>query len=417
MINEFDHDFDQRQAEAEESTRNLVRPAIAGPMRGEFRADLARQLRAIAPRPATPGAPLRPSWSWLGFSPARVGLGLALVASLIVTGSIAYPRLTANADASAVVSQVQNATEAVPAGQVRHVVTTYTGYPKPTRTGTLEQWFGTVDGRDVTRQVGPAGDVTVVDASDTLWIALPGGEHVIKMLHVSGRFPMPTPNRVALYGVGAKLALNGAQSRVTGHTSVNGRPATEIEFVQPMPTHVDGPTAVAAPGMAAGGGPTAVPAPDKSADEPTGRKHPVTLIVDDGGPAVPFSGALAGGSVVTDMVVDDESHQILRGTEVTRDNAGTTLDTMGWKVTTDELVSAAQVPPMTERPNAGSAVLAWALILAGLGLLAANLGAALLPWLAPILLMVLGVLSLRVPEEWALWRASRAARRAGWRGR
>src|SRR5262249_2610019 len=165
--------------------------------------------------------------------------------------------------------------------------------------GSLEQWFGTVDGRDVTRQIGPAGDVTVVDASDTLWIAFPGGDHVIKMLHVSGRFPMPTPNRVALHGVGAKFALNAAQARVTGHTSVNGRPATEIEFVQRMPTHVDGPTVVPAPGKAVGGGPTAVAAPEKAAGEPAGRQHPVTLIVDDGGPAVPFSGALAGGSVVT----------------------------------------------------------------------------------------------------------------------
>src|SRR5262249_14145409 len=151
-----------------------------------------------------------------------------------------------------------------------------------TRSGTLEQWFGAVDGRDVTRQIGPSGDVTVVDASDTLWIALPGGEHVIKMLHVSGRFPMPTPNRLALYGVGAQLALNGAQPRVTGHITVTGRPAPEIEFVQRMPTHFDGPTAVPAPGKSAA---TAVAAPEKAAGEPAGRLHPVTLIVDDGGPA------------------------------------------------------------------------------------------------------------------------------------
>jgi hypothetical protein len=341
MIDRLDRDFDRRLAEAEESARSLVHAAaIAEPMRGEFRDDLARQLRAIAPRPAAPPARLRLGWGWLGFSPTRAGVALALAASLVVAGSIAYPRLTANADASALVNQVQNAAEVVPVGQVRHVVTTFTGYPTPKGSGTLEQWFGNLGGRDVTRQVGPAGDVSVVDPSDTLWIALPGGNTVIKMLHVSGRFPMPTPNRVALNGVRA----NFAQPRVTGHTSVNGRPATELEFVRRLPTHVDGPTVVAAPGKAAGelAARGAPPAPSGAASSEGG--HGVLLLADDSAPPVPFSAALEGGSIVTDLVVDDQSHQILQGTEVTRDKAGRVVGTMSWRITTDELLDAAQAP-------------------------------------------------------------------------
>jgi hypothetical protein len=328
MSNRSDHELDRQLAEFEERVRPLVQAASpAKPMRAEFRADLARELRATTPRPVVSGAGPRLRWGWPRFSPARVGGVLSLVASLIVAGSIAYPQMAANADASALVSQVQDATEAVPVGQVRHVVTTFTGYPEANGSGTLDQWFGSVGGRDVTRQIGPGGDVTVVDPSDTLWIELPGGNHVIEMLHVSGRFPMPTPNRVALNGVGAR----SAQPRVTGHTSVHGRPATELEFVQRLPTHVDRPTAVFRPGTAGG--------------QRAGRKHPVTLIVDDGGPAVLFVEMLAGGSVVTDVVVDDASHQILRGAEVTKDKAGTAVNTLRWEVTTDELVSAAQVPP------------------------------------------------------------------------
>ena len=90
------------------------------------------------------------------------------------------------------VNDMQNAVELAPAGQVRHLVTTYTTSPavQGSSTHRLEQWFGTVDGRPVSRQTGLLGETTVLDASGTGWQSFARSNQVIKLPNASAsNFP------------------------------------------------------------------------------------------------------------------------------------------------------------------------------------------------------------------------------------
>ena len=225
--------------------------------------------------------------------------------------------------------QILNAADVIPAGSVRHIVTTYTMSPalRGNAAPTLDQWFGNVQGRLTTRQTGLMGETVVLDASGIRWTAFPGTNEVLKLSGGPGDFPMLTPNRVALDSIGA----GGSQPRVTGHTTVNGRAATILELVRSWPALSDQPPG-AQPGAGVAVGAVAS-APGKE-----------VFAFSRGSGSMVVAMSPQGGTVVSELVVDDQTHQILRGHAVSKDPAGNVVGTTDWAIVTDALVDASLAP-------------------------------------------------------------------------
>jgi hypothetical protein len=254
----------------------------------------------------------------------------------LVTIMTLAQKLTPEVDARALVNDMQNAIARVPAGQVRHLVTTYTTSPavQGRTTHRLEQWFGTVDGRPVSRQTGLLGETTVLDASGTGWQAFARSNQVMKLPSATAStFPALNPNRMTLDAVGAA----GAQSRVIGRTTLAGRPASRLELVSALPDEL---------GASEGAGvPAQVP----------GDVSDVVYFSSSAGLVAAPAG---GGSLVSELVVDDQTREIVQGHVVSKDTAGRVFGTTDWRVTTDELVPASSVSSdlFTFVPPAGAAV-------------------------------------------------------------
>jgi len=239
-------------------------------------------------------------------------------------------------DAGALLNQVQNAGDVVPPGRVRHVVTTYSVSPEvgPHRAATLGQWVGNAGGRLVTRQTGWLGETTVVDAAGVRWVQFQGGNEVVKVPGGAGVPPIQTPNRAALSGIGG-----GSQPHVVGRTTVNGRAATIMELtrtVAPLPPAPDRPAG--SPGLGIAIQPTG--ATDSNEAPP---RDVFGFFAEESGAVVRI--APSGGTVVSQLVVDDETHQIVQGRAVSRDQDNREVGTTDWRVTTDELLDAARVQP------------------------------------------------------------------------
>ena len=300
------------------------------PMRATFPAELRGRLAVTMQE-----QPPRLGWrERLDFSvwPARAGLAVGLAALVALAVPAIYPWFTPGVDAHELMNQVQNAGEIVPTGRVRHVVTTYAmtpGLPGGRNSATLEQWFGNANGRLVTRQTGLLGENQLVDAAGTAWHWFPAANEVLKTVGGGEGLPAQTPNRAVIEGIGGR----DAQPRVVGHTTVNGRPATTLELTRTLPSME---TEIARDargrGIVATGTPGVVGmAPDVIAF--TKDTSGMMLVVPP-----------SGGTIVSQLVVDDESRQIMRGHAVSRDQAGTVVGTTDWQISMDELLDAARVP-------------------------------------------------------------------------
>jgi hypothetical protein len=109
---------------------------------------------------------------------------------------------------------------------------------------------------------------------------------------------------------------------VIGHTTVDGRPATRIELVSELPRELG----------------TGGPATTRAA-APGDTSDVVFFSSSSGLVAAPPS----GGSLVSELVVDDQTHEIVQGRVVSKDSSGHVFGTTDWRVTIDELVPASSV--------------------------------------------------------------------------
>jgi hypothetical protein len=299
-------------------------------MRATFPAELRGRLAV-----AMQEEPRRLGWRErldFGVWPARAGLAVGLAALVALAVPAIYPWFTPGVDAHELMNQVQNAGEIVPAGRVRHEATTYSmtpGFPGGRNSATVEQWFGNANGRLVARSTGLLGDSKLVDAAGTAWHWFPSSHEVLKTVGGGDNLPAQTPNRAVIDGIGGP----GAQPRVVGQTTVNGRSATTLELTRTFPSMANEIARDArGRGIVASGTPGVVGmAPDVFAF--TKDTSGMILVVPP-----------TGGTMVSQLVVDDETRQIMRGHAVSRDQAGTVVGTTDWQVTTDELLDAARVP-------------------------------------------------------------------------
>jgi hypothetical protein len=327
-------DLDRQLADLEAAVGRLVRAAFG---QASPRAGFADELRTSL---AAPGTLRRDGSTWvLRYLPRRP-VWAALAAGLV--GLVIFlplaQKLTPEVDARALVNDMQNAVELVPAGQVRHLVTTYTTSPalQGSTTHRLEQWFATVDGRPVSRQTGLLGETTVLDASGTGWQAFARSSQVVKLPNASAsNFPALNPNRMTLDAIGA----GGARPRVLGRTTVDGRPATRLELLSELP-HELGTSLAPAAGVRA---------------QPPGADGDIIFVSSSAGLVAMPPG---GGSLTSELVVDDRTHEIVQGHVVSKDTAGRVFGTTDWRVTTDELLPAASVASdlFTFVPPAGTTV-------------------------------------------------------------
>jgi len=280
--------------------------------------------------------------------PVRAGLAAAAAIAIVLGVGVLAPRLTPQVDATELMNAVQNASEIVPAGSVRHIITSYTMSPavdgKSSRT--IEQWFGNVEGKLVTHQNGLLGETTVIDSTGTRWTLFPSQKVVMKVAD-GGNLPLMTPNRLAMSGIGA----DGSQPRVTGHTTVNGKPATILELTRTLPSFPLR-TGNSGLGQAPAGIGVRVPGPNPSSDGPA-----VAMFMDAGATvlAIPPGG---GGMSISNLTVDDQTRQILAGHAVSKDASGAIYGTTDWSVTTDEtkMVAQASSDLFAFTPPAGATV-------------------------------------------------------------
>jgi len=314
-------ELDARLAAAEAEIQPMMHALAAqGPAREEFVDDLQRRLALEIVEP-----PSRGWWASLAGrgrrGPVRAAIAASLAVVLFATGGLLYPRFTPAVDARALLEQAQQVPGVTGVGQVRHVVTTYTMSPsfQPGRSQTLDQWFGNVDGRLVARQTGMMGELTVLDTNGTGWIWVAENQEALKLPSGGKGIPLRTPNQVALDGVGAAQS----QARVTGHTTVNGRAATIVELTRTLPAmgFRDMQIQQANPGAA---------------------PQVFAFAENDSGAMVVISPQ--GGTMVSEVVVDDQTHQVVRGHTVSKDPTGAIAGTTDWQVTVDQTTAASQAP-------------------------------------------------------------------------
>lgn len=396
-------DLDRQIAEDEAVIRPLVQDATRShEARESFVATLGCDLRAASarppgrlPRPLELTVALRVASPWQGRVMVAAALAVAL-AGAATLGTL-VPRFTTDVNAAQLLAEVQKASIAVPAGQVQHVVTTYTMNPPidGSSTHTLEQWFGNDNGQQVSHQTDLMGTTSVVDATGTGWVIPPQGNQVLKLPSGTvGKLPLGLPGPAALSDLTAPIA--GAQPRVTGQTTVNGQRATTVEVSLPLPQvgvglpATPGAAATTCPSPAPNGstcavgsgggtvssaGLSACPTPTTSgnacywiARSKSGGAPPA---LDSTPPSVaqalfapqglgtfvtvPPSGI---GSIVADLTVDSETYQILEGHIVSKDQSGNVVGTTDWTVATDELLPLASVPSdlFTFTPPVGATV-------------------------------------------------------------
>ena len=326
--------LDRQLADLEADVGPVVRSAFG---EASLRAGFADELRASLAAPGPPGRNVR---AWL---PRRLPLrpvcavAAAGLAGLITVAALTQ-KLTPEVDARALVNDMQNAIELVPAGQVRHLVTTYTTRPavQGQTTHRLEQWFASVDGRPVSRQTGLLGETTVLDLAGTGWQTFARSNQVLKLPNAAAsNFPALNPNRMTLDAVGA----TAARARVIGHTTVEGRPATRLELVSELPREL-GIDETAQPG---------------ARGQAPGHQADLVFFSSSSGLVAAPPG---GGSLESELVVDDRTREIVQGHVVSKDTADRVFGTTDWRVTTDELVPALSVAAdlFTFTPPAGTVV-------------------------------------------------------------
>ena len=309
---------------------SLLHDELAGASpRPAFAAELEQRIFASATPLAVSRRRFLAQW------PAKVAIA-AGVATVVAGGAgVLLPRLTPEADAKEIVAKAQDASEPVPTGKVRHVTTTYTissSLPQPSKgpslngTRTIEQWFGS---GGVIRQTGMLGETIVIDSSGTQWSTLPDGLTVVKIAK-SPKFPVPAaPNKFAL----DQLDASGQQAKLAGHTTVNGRAATLVQLTKPLPT-ASTLTTSSPPPPAEANAVFLKPGPDKAGFIRLEANSTGMLIIGDG----------TGGSAITALTVDDQTHQILKGQTTSTNGAGQVIGQTHWELDRDELVDASSLP-------------------------------------------------------------------------
>ena len=278
-----------------------------------------RDVRRRRPLPTWRSTGWMHEWRW------HAALAGGAAAAIVALTVLLYPRLTPEVDASALVAAVENATDSVPSGSVLHVVTTYRLSPPidGLAAPTIEQWFGDINGHPAVRRTGLQGEAMIVDSSGTSWTFAPGRPQVVRVPPEASHFSPAAFNRATLDGI---LPGTPAQARVVGHTTINGRPATTLQLTGTLPTPQ-------MPTQRAQSPATADPSP-----------VPVIGVGTSSGFLFRTTSSAGGGTLISELEVDDASHEILKGRSVSVDPTGATVGTAEWSITTYELVPVSQTP-------------------------------------------------------------------------